>query len=597
MKKLIEHKDGLGVWAGEYIPDPNKIYKEVMNGEYFLQNLNLYEKIKANTDFTVGKQWQNLLRPDVPALVLNFLGQVVNHSVAVLCSDDISMQATALRNVPHLETAASPITILSNELQSLNKLNNTSELFRDMAYNAAVRGSSCLYTYWDEEDEIPRTEYVNADKVLFGDPNNADVESQPYIIIEEYELVRNVKREAKDNGIEDWDCISTDTSTERSSSIRLVSDKVTTYLSLWKDNDGKVWAYKSTRNHTVKEPWCLEIERYPITWFSWYEVDNNYFGESLITGLIPAQCAVNKMLSLMQLAMLRNGFPTVVYNQNMVQKWTSDVGCAIATRGDVTQAARVIEAAPINPQLFQLVTELQTNIKETNGLTKSALGGGTSYNSSAIIASQKAAETSLQDVKRRLNRQMTQLCWVWVEFIKNYYGKRQVESMPSEEMKSLYQFSGMEVPSTVTVDFNFKDLEEYVLQVNIEVGSSAYYSEIAQMSTLDNLVINKLITPSQYVERVSNGLIPYRDKLIAELRTQEQANAQMAAQQSPVYGADQQAPSREGDNIPNNMVLEPKTFSQKVNGTGGYSSLQRTINGMGDVPQKDAIKFQNNTTK
>ena len=61
---------------------------------------------------------------------------------------------------------------------------------REYTRNAAVDGDGCMYTYWDDTAETGqaskgaiRTEVLMNTQVLFGNPNNRDVQSQPYIIL------------------------------------------------------------------------------------------------------------------------------------------------------------------------------------------------------------------------------------------------------------------------------------------------------------------------------------------------------------------------------------------------------------------------------
>ena len=52
--------------------------------------------------------------------------------------------------------------------------------------------------------------------------------------------------------------------------------------------------------------------------------------------------------------------------------------------------------------------------------------------------------------------------------------------------------------------------------LKIEVGASSYYSEIASMQTLDNLLQSGQIDIVQYLERVPDSYVPGRRKLIEE---------------------------------------------------------------------------------
>jgi hypothetical protein len=100
--------------------------------------------------------------------------------------------------------------------------------------------------------------------------------------------------------------------------------------------------------------------------------------------------------------------------------------------------------------------------------------------------------------------------------------------------------------------------------LKLDVGASTYYSEIAAMSTLDNLLRQGLITVSQYLERVSDDYIPKRRALIEEVRQREQMMYQTSVA-SP-------------EAAPKEMQGEPE-----IPPGGGYSRLQRAINETGST--------------
>ena len=69
--------------------------------------------------------------------------------------------------------------------------------------------------------------------------------------------------------------------------------------------------------------------------------------------------------------------------------------------------------------------------------------------------------------------------------------------------------------------------------LKIEVGASAYYSEIAAIQTLDNLLAQGHITAEQYLKRLPDGYVPDRQGLVDELaqaRQQAEAAARQQAQ-------------------------------------------------------------------
>ena len=57
----------------------------------------------------------------------------------------------------------------------------------------------------------------------------------------------------------------------------------------------------------------------------------------------------------------------------------------------------------------------------------------------------------------------------------------------------------------------------------MDVGAGSYWSEISALNTLDNLLSMGRISTVQYLERIPDGLIPDKDRLIKELAAGEAA--------------------------------------------------------------------------
>lgn len=109
------------------------------------------------------------------------------------------------------------------------------------------------------------------------------------------------------------------------------------------------------------------------------------------------------------------------------------------------------------------------------------------------------------------------------------------------------------------VDFDFSVLKTLQLGIKQDVGASSYWSEMASMQTLDNLLINKLITPAQYIERLPNGYITKKEELLAELRA-----ASAAPTPAPDTGT--------------GMSTETTSSDMPVQGGSGNGALQRALN-------------------
>ena len=152
------------------------------------------------------------------------------------------------------------------------------------------------------------------------------------------------------------------------------------------------------------------------------------------------------------------------------------------------------------------------------GATDAALGNVKPDNTSAIIALQKSSSVPMEMVKQDLYQSIEDMGSIWIDLMRAYYGQRYVPVEPDEQLQRVL---GDDAP--LVQAFDFAQLEQVPLSVKLDVGGSAYWSEIAQINTLDNLLTQGKIDIVDYLERVPNGYISNQQELIDTLREREAA--------------------------------------------------------------------------
>lgn len=515
------------------------------------------------------KQWEGVEANGLPTPQFNFLKRVVGFIVATITTDNIKVTASALAATPDTESFNEPVRIVNEELEALTERNRIPSLIREYTRNAAVDGDGCMYTYWDGEMETGQdakggivTEVVENNRVFFGNPNDRRVQKQPWIIISARMSVRDAQIEAKANGISTWNAICSDEDNRQGDSAkRTLDNKVTVLTLLWRDEKTKeINCFRYSANSDIRKPWGLGIKLYPVSWLSWDYVQDCYHGQAMITGLIPNQIFVNKMWALSMLSMMKTSYPKYVYDKTRIAKLDNRVGGAIPINGgDVNSVIRTIDPAPISPQVSQLMTLAVTQTEESLGATQVALGGTRPDNAAAIIALQRAAATPTEMTKQSLYQSIEDLFRIYLEFMGEYYGVRNVDFPTPQNIADAYAMVGEKPPAEIPQPFDFKMLKEHPMTLKLDVGASSYYSEIASMQTLDNLLMGGHITISQYLERIPDGYIPGRRALISEI-------SQMQAQQ-PMPTA---TPAEGGE------LLETGEKPEIPTG-GGFGALQRKV--------------------
>lgn len=556
--------------------EPEKVWNEYDTACTFKAGLNLYENVRANENFYIGRQWEGVQSNGLPTPVFNFIKRIILYVVASTSTDNIKMNASPLSSVgmASSDEVERLCNIVNTQFEALFEQNKLAKQSREFMRNAAVDGDGCIYSWFDPNAETGqtakgtiRTEILENTRVAFGDPNTRDVQSQPYILVSRRELLSKVKEEAKENG-QDADPIISDSDETNDRFDAMTDGKVTTVTKFWKEN-GKVKSVKIVNGATVRPEYDTGMTLYPIVWMNWDYVQNCYHGQAAVTGLIPNQIFVNKMFAMVMISLMTTAYPKIVYDRTRISRWDSGVGKAIPVNGgDVSSVARAIDPATISPQVGEFISLAISFTKEFMGATDAALGDTRPDNTSAIIALQKASSVPMELTKQNFFQCIEDLGRIWQDQMRAYYGVRYLEMKPSEEEKQAALELGQVLPDVPTPQpFDFSMLEEFPLSIKLDVGGSAYWSEIAQMQTLDNLLMNGQINVVDYLERVPNGYISNQQELIQTLRQRlGMVQNPMPSQVTGAQGAVQAAQGQQTIDMANGS---------------GYSQLQRAINQTG----------------
>ena len=547
---LSMNSEGLGLFMGQDMPTKEVAWSYYEEALRFNNKINLEETVRVNENFYIGKQWEGVQANGLPTPQFNVLKRVTGFTVATMTSDNLRIQATPLAAYENDEELVEPVRVLNEEFERIVERNCLPKIMKEQVRDSAVRGDGATFTYWDDKAETGQkakgaivTEMLENTRCLFGNPNDRRVQTQPWLMVTKRETVRSARKRAKENGIEEWkQIISDEEEQDATDSIKKTYDKVTTIMLFWKDEEtGEVWCYEFCHACTIRKPWNMGIRLYPITWLNWDYVADCYHGQAMITGLIPNQIFINKAWAMSMNSIMRSAFPKVIFDKTRIARWDNRVGGAIGVAGNVAGAAQILDPAQISTQVFQFITAAVDQTEESLGATQAALGEGKAYNTSAILSLQRAASTPTEMTKQNEYTQMEDLARIYLEFMAENYGKRMVDMPIPEKIREIYEgyndlaadngAPAMEIPEIITVEFDFSILKNHPMSIKIDVGASSYYSEMASLSTLDNLLLNQRISTVQYLERIPDDNIAGRRKLIDELKQQEEEQKQMMAMQ------------------------------------------------------------------
>ena len=555
-----------------------KITPEQVQAEYqkmlgYNTAVNLDETVRANENFFIGKQWEGVDAKGLPTPVYNFLKQVVLFSVANITTDNIKMQATPLACERTPEDVERVAEIVNKEFDRLFEFNRVPNLVREYMRNAAVDGDSCLFTFWDDTVDAGfglrggiRTEIVDNMRVGFGNTACRDPQKQPYILIERREMTKELRRAAQEAGNPRWNDIQPDNENHNTDSYKNSSERSTVLLRMWKERKtGTVWACEVSGRVMLREPWDMGLRLYPVTWINWDYIPDSYHGQALVTGLIPNQIFVNKLFAMSMISLMTSAFPRTVYDKTRIPKWNNAVGAAIGVNGgDVTGVAKIIDPAQISPQIAQFIQTSVDYTRQFLGATSAALGETRPDNTSAIIALQRAASIPSEITKQNLYKSIEDLGRIYLDFMAAYYGKRKVQVSMPDVGADILAFAGKDPEELETVLFDYGILNDMPMALKLDVGASSYWSEMASVQTLDNLLMQNKITIEEYLERIPDGYIPKRQELIASRK--------QAAQKQMMQPEEQSA-----GGTPETGALVDLGQKTPIRGGGGFGDLQRKV--------------------
>lgn len=512
------------------------IVKRFDKGYEFKQKVGLYDTVQVNENFFIGKQWEGVQANGLPTPTYNFLKQVVNFQVATITSDNMAIQVSPLTSTsPYSDKELEQISdVVNHQYAAIIERNHFVGQLREFMRNAAVDGDGCIYAYFDStvengqqvKGEI-KTEVIENTRVIFGNPNSRDVQSQPYIILYRRALVEDAQYLAEQYiedgvcGIENPEEIQADSEKFSNKYDSYTDDKVTVLTYFYRNRDtGTIWCVEATEKGILRKAYDTKYTLYPLIWLSWDYIQDCYHGQAMVTGLIPNQKFINKMFAMVGISLMSTAFPKVIYDKTRIRSWDGSVGAAVGVQGNVDTVAKTIDGASISPQIAQFIEMSINKTRTFLGASDVAMGDSRPDNTSAIIALQRAANTPMEMTKQAMYQQIENMARIWLDMMSVRYGTRKV-SMKMKMDKIGEQPLGMTLPPQYfKVDFNFAVLKKIPMAIKQDVGASSYWSEMANMQTLDNLLMNKQITLKQYLERIPNGYISKKQELIDEISAQ-----------------------------------------------------------------------------
>lgn len=564
------------------IPTCEEIIKKFDKCFAFNQQIGLYDTVKVNEDFFIGNQWEGVQSNGLPTPTFNMFKRVINFQVSTITSDNMAIRVTGMPSTSgYTESQLERICeVINHQIAAIMERNKIVAKNREFLRNAAVTGDGCMHFYFDptiENGQMVKgeiqAEVLDNLRVMFGNPNCRDVQRQPFIILSRRELVEDVKwriEDLKEMGREDGETytkvsdpedIQPDSEKFQNEYDSYTDDKVTVLTYYFRNRETKtIWCIETTEKQIIREAYDTELSLYPLVWINWDYIRDCYHGQAMVTGLLSNQKFINKMFAMVGISQITTAFPKYVYDRTRIKNWSGDVGVAIGVNGNVDNVAKVIEGAPVNPQIAQFLEMAFDKTHSLLGASDVAMGDSRPDNTSAIIALQRAANTPMELTKQQDYQCMEDACRIWIDMMAVNYGIRMVE-VNMDMDKPGEQPLGMQLPTQTFLEpFDFSVLKNIQLSIKQDVGASSYWSEMANVQTLENLMMNDRIETVDFLERLPSGHLTKKQELIDKMK----ARSAMPEPGMPNTGT--------------GMSMETTSENMPVNPGSGNGALQRALN-------------------
>ncbi len=474
----------------------------------------------------------------------NIIKRIISFQVASLISSKTKLYFEPLTHSEVADGELEPSDIANAQIDNLFEKFKMDFKIKDALTDAAITGDACAHFYFnmnkkpygnvfgDIQGEI-EMELVDGSNVFFGNANNPRVEVQPYIIISGRDTVENLREEAKrykQQGSEE-DSIREDSHYEEqagdSAKLEVEADgygKALYIIVYRKDKKtGTVKASKSVENAYIYQDIDTGLTHYPVAWLNGEKQKNQYHGRALCTGILPNQIFINRMFAMVMYHLMMTAFPKAVYNGDIIDGWSNEIGTAIPVYGmgpeaNIKNIAGYLEPGNMSNQIIQTIELAMEYTKETLGVSDAALGQVDPKNTSAIIAVQKSSAIPLENPRSNLYEWIEQIGEILFDMMGTYYGPRPV----------IVDVDGQKQ----AVNFDFTTFKDLWFNISADVGESSYWSEISTLSTLDRLLEGGYLEIIDYLERIPDTYIPQKEELISKLQQQMEQQQMLAMQQA-----------------------------------------------------------------
>jgi hypothetical protein len=376
---------------------------------------------------------------------------------------------------------------------------------RRVTKDSAINDEGIIYVNFNHENMEPVNEIVKKNDIYYGNENDDDIQSQPYILIRKRMPVSNAVELALAEGLSEEKTAfiigDSDNFEESGEASKTELDSMVTLVYKMYKKNGTVHFSIATRWITITEDVDTGLSLYPIAHFNWEEKEGSARGEGEVRFLIPNQIEVNRTEVRRVISVKQQAYPQKVADVSKISnpQALNTVGGVIRTNGqpveDVYKIVGTIPPATMSPDVKQLQEDLINVTRDLAGAGDTATGqvNPESASGRAILAVQQASQAPMTEQKESYKNFIEDIARIWLEYLIVY----SVDGVNLEE-EVTDEITGEDVIQLVNVPQ--ATLKQLQATVKIDVTPKGVYDKFAQEQTIENLLTQGFFTPQRVNE-------------------------------------------------------------------------------------------------
>lgn len=476
-------------------------------GRNYLRRINLYEETNRNYNMYNGDQWNGAKLGDIEPIQKNFIKPIVKYKVSVI-HDNLYAVNYSSQNYESREfqkEARRYCDLLNGYIQRLWEKDKLDFYGRRVTKDAAINGEGIIYVNFDRENMTPVHEVLKKVDVYYGNENDDNIQSQPYILIRKRMPVVNAIELALNEGMSEskieFIIGDTDNFEESGDSAKIELDNMVTIVYKMFKQNGTVHYSIATRWCTIVEEVDTGLTHYPIAHFIWEEKEGSARGEGEVKYLIPNQIEVNRTEMRRVLTVKEQAYPMKVVDITKVAnpEAINTVGGTIRTNGaavdDVRKIVGTIPPAQMSTDVKQLQEDLIQVTRELAGAGDTATGqvDPESASGRAILAVQQASQAPMTEQKEAYKNFIEDIAIIDLEYFVVYAENGvNMEETVTDPMAGEEYIQMVNVPQSV--------LQQLQAVAKIDVTPKGVYDRYAMERTMENFLMNGFFNPQRVAE-------------------------------------------------------------------------------------------------